>query len=180
MVRTDTYTEQELRAMVRDIPDFPIPGILYRDITPILGDSRGLASSVHLLAERVRGLGPIDIVTAAEARGFLFAAPLAVQLNAGLVPIRKPGKLPWKTLSYSYALEYGTNELNIHADAIPVGARVLLVDDLLATGGTMDACVKLVEQAGGVPVGCAFLIELTELDGRTKLAGNEVVSLIQC
>ena len=174
------YSSDDLELLVRDIPDFPCPGILFRDITPILANSDALAAVIRLLAEQVRGLNEsIDFVAAAEARGFLFASPLAIELGAGLIPIRKPGKLPWKTISYSYELEYGRNELNIHADAVPLGARVLLLDDLLATGGTMNACVKLIEQAGGSVVACAFVIELTDLGGREKLDGNRILSLIR-
>lgn len=178
-VQSDQYlSSSELKSRIRDIPDFPVPGILYRDIAPLLSDSRSFRSTIHCLANQFRDL-PIDLIGAAEARGFLFAAPLAIELNVGLIPIRKPGKLPWKTLSYSYELEYGSNELHIHADAIPKGAKVLLLDDLLATGGTMEACAQLVEKAGGTVAACAFVIELCGLGGREKLKDYDVVSLLQ-
>ncbi len=171
-------TELNLTDYIRSIPDFPKPGILFRDITPLLASPRALRYAVHQLAERFRGRG-IEVVAAAEARGFLFAAPLALELNAALVPMRKPGKLPYETLSHTYDLEYGTDTLEIHADAIPSGANVLVVDDLLATGGTVEACCRLVEKAGGKIVACAFLIELADLGGAKKIAPYEHVSLIR-
>ncbi len=171
-------SSSELKSRIRDIPDFPVPGILYRDITPLLGDSRSFQSTIHCLAEQFRDQ-PIDLIGAAEARGFLFAAPLAIELGVGVIPIRKPGKLPWKTMSYSYDLEYGSNELHIHADAVPQGAKVLLLDDLLATGGTMEACARLIERAGGTVAACAFVIELSDLGGRERLRPYNVVSLLQ-
>ncbi len=163
---------------VRAIPDFPKQGILFRDITPLLAEPDAFRQAVHDLADRVRDRD-VEVVAAAEARGFLFAAPLALELGAGLVPIRKRGKLPHKTLSHTYDLEYGTDTLGIHADALRPGARVLVVDDLLATGGTVDACCRLVEKAGGEIVGCVFLVELLGLRGAARVARYEPFSLIQ-
>jgi len=163
---------------IRSIPDFPKPGILFRDITPLLSSARALRYAVEGLVNPFRDK-KIEIVAAAEARGFIFAAPVALELNAALVPIRKPGKLPFKTLAYTYDLEYGTDTLQIHSDAISRGAKVLVVDDLLATGGTVEACCKLVEKAGGTVVGCAFLIELTGLKGARRIAKYPMVSLIK-
>jgi adenine phosphoribosyltransferase len=168
----------DLRKYIRDIPDFPKPGILFRDITPLLASPAAFRTAVVGLANPFRQ-SKIDVVAAAEARGFIFAAPVALELNAALVPIRKPGKLPFKTIEHSYQLEYGSDTLQIHTDAIPAGAKVLVVDDLLATGGTVDACAKLVEKAGGNVVACAFLIELTDLCGQTKISKYEVVSLVK-
>ena len=162
---------------IRDIPDFPKPGILFKDITPLLADPQALAHTVDLLAVRYRGL-PIDAIAAAEARGFLFAAPLAIRLGLPLIPLRKPGKLPYKTHSLRYDLEYGSAELNMHVDAFKPGARVLLVDDLLATGGTMLAAAGLIEKGGGVVAGYAFLVELAFLEGRKKLAPHDIYSIL--
>src|SRR6266850_313832 len=159
----------DLSQYIRDIPDFPKPGILFKDITPLLADPPAFAESVRRFAERY-SLTAIDAVAAVEARGFLFAAPLALQLRKPLVPLRKPGKLPYRTYSLKYELEYGSAELHMHIDGIQQGARVLMVDDLLATGGTMVAGAQLIEQAGGIVVECAFLVELTFLEGRAKLA----------
>jgi adenine phosphoribosyltransferase len=163
---------------VRAIADFPKAGVLFRDITPLLAAPDAFRQAVHDLADRVRDR-KIAVVAAAEARGFLFAAPLAMELGAGLVPIRKRGKLPYKTISHTYDLEYGTDTLEIHVDAVRAGARVLIVDDLLATGGTVDACCRLVEKAGGEVVGCAFLVELLSFGGAAKVARYEPFSLIQ-
>ena len=162
---------------IRDIPDFPKPGILFKDITPLLADPQALAHTVDLLAVRYRG-EPIDAIAAAEARGFLFAAPLAIRLGLPLIPLRKPGKLPYKTHSLKYDLEYGSAELNMHVDAFKPGARVLLVDDLLATGGTMLAAAGLIEKGGGVVAGYAFLVELAFLEGRKKLAPHDIYSIL--
>jgi adenine phosphoribosyltransferase len=162
---------------IRDIPDFPKPGILFKDITPLLADPAAFAESIRLLSDHYRGQ-PIDAIAAAEARGFLFAAPMALELKLPLVPLRKPGKLPHRTYSLKYDLEYGSAELHMHVDGIQPGARVLLVDDLLATGGTMKAGCALIEQAGGVVAGCAFLVELSFLGGRAKLAGYDAFSLL--
>ena len=168
----------QLTDYIRAVPDFPKPGILFRDITPLLHQPAAFGQAVALLAERFRQK-KIDLVAAVEARGFIFAAPLALELGAGLVPIRKAGKLPCKTLSYTYDLEYGSDTLEIHADAIGRGANVLLVDDLLATGGTMEACCRMVEKAGGCVTGCGFVIELAALGGTRRIAQYEKHSLIQ-
>jgi adenine phosphoribosyltransferase len=169
---------QELSRYIRDIPDFPKPGILFKDITPLLAEPAAFQHSVDLLAERYRG-EELDAIAAAEARGFLFAAPMALALKKPLVPLRKPGKLPYRTYSLKYELEYGSAELHVHIDGIAPSARVLLVDDVLATGGTMQAGCQLVEKAGGRVVGCAFLLELTFLKGRERLEGYPVFSLLQ-
>ena len=162
---------------IRDIPDFPKPGILFKDITPLLGDPDAFAESIRLLSDHFRGQ-PIDAIAAPEARGFVFAAPMAISLKLPLVPLRKPGKLPYQTHSLKYELEYGSAELHMHVDGVKPGARVLLVDDLLATGGTMQAGCALIEKAGGRVAGCAFLVELTFLGGRKRLKGHGVFSLI--
>ena len=171
-------SELKLTDYIRSIPDFPKPGILFRDITPLLASPAALGRTVAELAEHFRD-AKIDVIAAAEARGFLFAAPLALELQAALVPIRKPGKLPYETLSLTYDLEYGTDTLEIHTDAIPPGANVLVVDDLLATGGTIEACCRMVEQAGGIVAGCAFVIELVGLNGAARIARYKTVSLIK-
>lgn len=167
-----------LEQYIRSIPDFPKPGILFRDITPLLASARALHSAVEQLADRVRDQD-IDIIAAAEARGFIFATPLALQIGAGFVPVRKPGKLPFNTHAFCYNLEYGTDSLEIHIDGVEPGQRVLLVDDLLATGGTMEACCHLIQRAGAQVVGCAFIIELVGLGGRKRIAPHETISLIQ-
>jgi adenine phosphoribosyltransferase len=158
----------ELRRLIRDVPDFPKPGILFKDITPLLADPAGLSLAVEFLTQPFRNQH-IDIVVGAESRGFIFGTAVARNLSAGFVPIRKPGKLPADKLSLTYDLEYGSDTLEIHADAIKPGQRVLLLDDLLATGGTMKACCELVEKLGGTIVGISILIELSELAGRRKL-----------
>jgi adenine phosphoribosyltransferase len=163
---------------VRVIPDFPKQGILFRDITPLLADSGAFRQAIGELAEHVRDR-KVDMVAAAEARGFLFAAPLALELGVGLIPIRKRGKLPHKTISHTHELEYGSDTLEIHADALSPGSRVLVVDDLLATGGTVDACCRLVEKAGGEVAGCVFLVELAGLGGAARIARYEPFSLIR-
>ena len=168
----------DLRALVREIPDFPRPGILFRDITPLLLDPDGLEQAIARLAEEVGGQ-TVDYVVAAEARGFILGAALARQLHAGFVPARKPGKLPAHTVSAEYALEYGLDALEVHADALADGARVLVHDDLLATGGTARALCELVTALGGQIVGCSFLIELEALGGRARLAPHPVTSLIR-
>jgi adenine phosphoribosyltransferase len=168
----------DLRAFVRDIPDFPTPGILFRDITPLLLDSAALDAAVAGLAARVEP-AEVDFVVAAEARGFILGAALARELRAGFVPARKPGKLPAKTVTAEYTLEYGLDALEVHADALAHGARVLVHDDLLATGGTAGALCDLVADLGAEVLGCAFLLELCFLGGRARLAPHEVYSLIQ-
>jgi adenine phosphoribosyltransferase len=168
----------DLANFIRDIPDFPKPGILFKDITPLLAEPRAFAEAVDRLADHYPP-GEVDVVAAAEARGFLFAAPLALRLRKPFVPLRKPGKLPHQTHALRYDLEYGSAELQVHIDAVTPGARVLLVDDVLATGGTMAAACRLVDKAGGRVLGCAFLIELTFLGGRDKLRPHEVFSLLR-
>jgi adenine phosphoribosyltransferase len=167
----------DLQALVRAIPDFPKPGIMFRDITPLIKDARGFATAINMLADAYRGQ-KIDYVVAIEARGYLVGAPLAHTLGSGLIPVRKPGKLPYDTLKADYALEYGTNTLEVHRDALSHGERVLIADDLLATGGTAGATKNLVEQLGGHVVGFAFLIELTELNGRRRLGDTPVTTLM--
>ncbi len=167
-----------LTDFVRAIPDFPKPGILFRDITPLLASPEAFRQAVLDLADHFRGKG-VGLVAAAEARGFLLAAPMALELGVGLVPIRKRGKLPHKTISHTYDLEYGSDTLEMHLDAVPPASNVLVVDDLLATGGTVDACCRLVEKAGGKVIGCAFLVELTGCGGAAKVASYKPFSLIQ-
>jgi adenine phosphoribosyltransferase len=167
-----------LTDFIRAIPDFPKPGILFRDITPLLAAPDAFRAAIQQLAAHYRDK-KINAVAAAEARGFLFAAPLALELNVGLVPIRKPGKLPFDTHAFHYELEYGTDTLEMHIDGITAGQNVLLVDDLLATGGTMQACCRLVEKVGAKVAGCAFLIELSGLGGAKRIAPYEAFSLIQ-
>jgi adenine phosphoribosyltransferase len=168
----------DLARYIRDIPDFPKPGILFKDITPLLAEPRAFHEAIERMGAHYRGR-KIDAVAAAEARGFLFAAPLALQMQVPLVPLRKPGKLPYRTYSLKYELEYGTAELHVHIDGVVEGACVLLVDDLLATGGTMKAGCQLIEKAGGKVLSCAFLVELAFLKGREQLQPYEVFSLIQ-
>lgn len=170
--------ELNLADFIRPIPDFPKPGVLFRDITPLLSHPAAYRKAICEIAQAFEGQ-KIDTIAAAEARGFLLAAPLALHLGTALVPIRKRGKLPYKTLSHTYELEYGLDTLEIHEDAVPAGSRVLVVDDVLATGGTMDACCRLVEKAGGQVVACAFLIELLPLKGAEKIARYPIFSLIR-
>ncbi|WP_020472030.1 adenine phosphoribosyltransferase [Zavarzinella formosa] len=166
-----------LTDFIRDIPDFPKPGIMFKDITPLLANPAAFQDSVRQLAGHYAAT-PIDAIAAAEARGFLFAAPLALEMKLPLVPLRKPGKLPHKTVSAKYDLEYGSAELQMHEDGIIKGQRVLLLDDVLATGGTMKAGCSLIEHVGGIVVGCAFLLELSFLKGRERLTGYDVFSLV--
>ena len=158
---------------LRDVPDFPKPGIVFKDISPLLANPQALRMAVQRMADLVDG-AHIDRLCAMESRGFLFGTPLALELNVGFTPIRKPGKLPWKTYSAEYDLEYGTDRLEIHADGVHEGERVLVVDDVLATGGTMQAACHLVEQLGGTVVACVVLLELAFLEGRKKLPGHTV------
>jgi adenine phosphoribosyltransferase len=167
----------DLRALIRDIPDFPKPGIVFKDITPLLLDPEALDFAVASIAGWARPLH-VDLVVAAEARGFILGAAVARELGAGFVPARKPGKLPGQTVSAEYILEYGVDALEMHADALADGARVLLHDDLLATGGTARALAELVQGAGAVIAGCAFLVELAFLGGRSKLAPYDVHALV--
>ncbi len=170
--------ELDLYQYVRDVPDFPKPGILFRDITPLLGNPQAFNHVIQKLAEPYRELD-IDVIIAAEARGFIFASPLAVELQAGFVPVRKPGKLPHHRYSFSYDLEYGKDTLEIHKDAVVPGQRVLVVDDLLATGGTVEACCSLLKNSDCEVVGCAFAIELEGLRGRDRLKDYPVYSVLR-
>jgi len=168
----------DLSAKIRDIPDFPKRGIVFKDIMPLLADADALHETVERLGEFAEPRKP-DVVLGAEARGFILGAALAYRLGCGFVAARKPGKLPWRTISAKYALEYGFDALELHADAIAQGSRVLIHDDLLATGGTARAKIDLVEQLGGTVVGLAFVIELEFLNGREKIGGYDIFSLIQ-
>jgi adenine phosphoribosyltransferase len=163
--------------LIRSIPDFPLPGVQFKDITPLLADGPAFGQVIDALAARY-GEAQVDYVAGVESRGFIFSAPLAYRLGTGLVPIRKPGKLPAETIQVEYSLEYGTNTLQIHRDAFATGSRVLLVDDLLATGGTIAAAADLVESLGGQIVELAFVIELAFLNGRERLPGRSIFSLI--
>jgi adenine phosphoribosyltransferase len=166
-------SELDLRDFVRDVPDFPRPGILFRDVTPLLADPAALREAIRRLAEPFRG-ARIERVVGVESRGFLLGAPVALELGAGLAIARKPGKLPRRTLGVSYELEYGTDRLEMHADAVDPGQRVLVVDDLIATGGTAAATLRLARTAGAEVVGCAFLIELVALGGRAQLDAKRI------
>ena len=170
-------TPEELKQYVRDVPDFPQPGIIFRDITPLLGRQELFREVVSMMSNRWTAAPP-NLVAAIEARGFIPGAAIAVKLNAGFVPIRKTGKLPWTTISDAYQLEYGANELQVHSDAVQPGQKVLIVDDVLATGGTAAAAVRLIRKLGGEVIGVQVLIELKDLDGRKLLDGVEVVSEI--
>jgi adenine phosphoribosyltransferase len=164
-------------ARIRDVPDFPHPGVVFKDITPLLGDDHVFAGCVEALSQAFAG-SSVDKVLGIEARGFIVAAPVALRLGAGFVPVRKAGKLPWRVETESYQLEYGTDALQLHADALAPGERALIVDDVLATGGTASAAKRLVERVGAVPVGFGCIIELGFLAGRGKLGNLETVSLI--
>ena len=168
----------DLRDKIRDVPDFPKEGILFKDVMPLIADPEYFADSIRQLADWTRPREP-DLVLGAEARGFIFGGALAYELGAGFIAARKPGKLPWETVEATYDLEYGTDSLEVHRDAVRPGARVVVLDDVLATGGTAKAKCELVEKLGGVVVGAVFVIELTFLNGRDKLAGYAVHSLIQ-
>ncbi len=168
----------DIESLIRAIPDFPIPGILFRDITPLLKDKAGFPAAIDLFVERYKD-EKIDVVVGIEARGYMFGAPLAYAVGAGFVPVRKPGKLPGKKYTESYALEYGTNSLEIHDDAVIKGQRVVVVDDLLATGGTAAATGRLLEKLGGDLVGYGFLIELETLGGRAKLGDADVTAFLR-
>jgi len=168
---------EDLKKLIREIPDYPKPGILFYDITTLLKDRAGFHALVDKLCEHYSGKH-VDVVAGIEARGFIFAPALAYRLRTGFVPVRKPRKLPWKTASVSYQLEYGTDQLEIHEDAVHPGQRVLVCDDLLATGGTAQAAISLVRKLGGEVVGAAFAVELNFLKGRNKLSGVDVFSLL--
>lgn len=168
----------DLRDRVRDVPDFPTEGIVFKDLMPLIADREYFADTIRKLAEWTRPREP-DLVLGAEARGFIFGGALAYELGAGFIAARKPGKLPRETVEATYALEYGTDSLQVHRDAVAPGARVIVLDDVLATGGTARAKVELVEELGGTVVGVLFVIELTFLEGRERLAGYDVHSLIQ-
>ena len=167
----------DFKKYIASIPDFPQPGVLFRDITPLMSDGEAFhaaTSEIQKFAEQVGA----EVIAGPESRGFIFGCPVAANLHIGFVPVRKPGKLPRETISYRYDLEYGSNELHMHKDAITPGQKVLIVDDLLATGGTVQATIKMIEELGGVVVGCAFLIELEGLKGRDARAGYEVFTLM--
>ena len=167
----------DLRTFIRDIPDFPEPGVLFRDITPLLGHPQALAEALDWFTSAIHA-SDADAIVAIESRGFIFGAPVAARLQLPFVPVRKPGKLPAARMSFEYSLEYGSSQLDIHQDALSDGARVAIVDDLLATGGTAAAAAKLVELAGGRVVLFTFLVELSELNGRSRLQGYRTESLI--
>ncbi len=176
---TDTIKQADidLKDCIRSIPDFPKPGIMFRDITPMLADPPAFRQVIRQLADHFRDAN-VNSIVSAEARGFIFAAPLALELGARFIPIRKPGKLPFDTDSFHYELEYGTDTLEMHTDALAKGDRVIMVDDLLATGGTIKACIELAERTGAEVVGCAFVIELDFLKGRDVLSAYDIFSLI--
>ena len=167
----------DLTEFIREIPDFPKPGIAFKDITPLLASPTAFGEAIRRMADHYRH-HDVDVIVAAEARGFIFAAPLALELNASFVPIRKPGKLPFKTHAFHYELEYGTDTLEMHVDGVATGQRVLVVDDLLATGGTVEACCRLLENTGATVVGCTFLICLDFLEGEKRIKPNEAFSLL--
>ncbi len=178
---TNTQNEtavERIKAMIRDVPDFPKKGIMFKDITPLLADNQAFTEAVKCMAAKYKGRG-ITKVLGIEARGFILAAPIAMELGAGIVPVRKKGKLPYKTVSATYALEYGEDTLQMHEDAVKKGEKVLIVDDVLATGGTAKAVVALVEKLGGKVEAITMLIELGFLNGREKLSGHDVFSLIK-
>ena len=171
-------TTFDLSSKIRDVPDFPKEGIVFKDVMPLIADAAYFRETIRRLAEWARPREP-DLILGAEARGFIFGAALAYELRAGFIAARKPGKLPWETVSATYALEYGTDSLEMHRDAVAPGSKVIVLDDVLATGGTAKAKVELVEGLGGTVVGVLFVIELTFLNGRDRLAGQDVHSLVQ-
>ncbi|MGD9703611.1 MAG: adenine phosphoribosyltransferase [Acidimicrobiia bacterium] len=173
-----TATTSWLTDLIRDIPDYPKPGVTFRDITPLLGDPEGFERSINELVERFSEV-PVDRVLGIEARGFIVAAPVAYRIGAGFVPVRKAGKLPWAVAREEYELEYGTDKLEIHRDALHPGERVLIIDDVLATGGTARAAARLVEALSGVVAGLGFVIELEPLGGRATLGERQVESLVR-
>lgn len=167
----------DLKQYIADIPDFPQPGVLFRDITPLMADGEAFHEACKQLLAFAKEVGA-EVIVGPESRGFIFGCPVAYELGIGFVPVRKPGKLPRETISVEYELEYGTNELHVHADGIRKGQKVLIIDDLLATGGTVDATIKIVEELGGIVAGCAFLIELVALQGRALLKDYNVCALM--
>ena len=167
----------DFKKYIASIPDFPQPGVLFRDITPLMRDGEAFCQATAEIQKFAEQVGA-EVIAGPESRGFIFGCPVAANLHIGFVPVRKPGKLPRETISYRYDLEYGSNELHMHKDAITPGQKVLIVDDLLATGGTVQATIKMIEELGGVVVGCAFLIELNGLKGREALDGYEVFTLM--
>ena len=169
---------RQLRQLIREVPDFPKPGILFKDITTLLQDAGGFRAAVDAVTGPYRDPPP-DVVVGIESRGFILGAAVADRLGVGFVPVRKPGKLPWRTTQVTYDLEYGTDTLEIHEDALAAGQRVLIVDDLLATGGTAQATVALVRRCGAQVAGISFLVELTALEGRGRLAGERVTAALQ-
>ncbi len=168
----------KIEQFIADVPNFPKEGILFKDITPLMQNGEALRYTMEQLSNYVTSKNA-SLIVGPEARGFLFGTPVAAMMGIGFVPVRKPGKLPRESIEYEYDLEYGSNKLCIHKDAIKKGQKVVIIDDLLATGGTVEAAIKLIEQLGGEVVGCAFLIELTELNGRKKLDGYEIHSLVR-
>ena len=168
----------DLKKYIADVQDFPIEGILFRDITPLMASGEAFGEACNQMTEFAKGVGA-TIIVGPESRGFIFGCPVAKDLGIGFIPVRKPNKLPRETVSIKYDLEYGSNELHMHADSIKKGDKVLIVDDLLATGGTVDAAIKLVEKMGGEVVGCAFLIELVDLKGRDLLKGYNIHSVMK-
>jgi adenine phosphoribosyltransferase len=174
---TETMTLEELRARVRDVPDFPKPGIVFKDLTPLMADGAAFRAAQDMLGERVAAHRP-DVIVGIESRGFIFATAVAVRLGVGFVPVRKPGKLPWRKHRVEYALEYGTDALEMHEDALLAGHRAVIIDDLLATGGTAAATVKLVEGQGARVLATAFVVELGFLNGRDRLAPVPVDALL--
>ena len=167
----------DLKAFIRPVPDFPKPGILFRDITPLLADPRALAAAIEQLVAPWKH-EKLSAIAAVEARGFLFATPMALALGIGVIPVRKPGKLPADTISHEYELEYGRDRLEMHRGVLAAGARVLVVDDVLATGGTAHACMRLIEAGGAIVAGAAFLLEITILGGRKRLAPHRIESAL--
>lgn len=166
-----------LKEYIACVPDFPKEGILFRDITPLMQNGEAFAYACDELTAFAKSVGA-DVIVGPESRGFIFGCPVAANLQIGFIPVRKPGKLPRETISYSYDLEYGSNELHMHKDSIEKGQKILIIDDLLATGGTVEATIKMIEELGGEVVGCAFLIELSDLNGRETLKGYNVKSLM--
>lgn len=170
---------QNIVSFIRDIPDFPTAGIIFKDITPLLADAKAFDDAITLMTEPYKDCGGIDYVASLDARGFIFGSSIARELGAGFVPLRKKGKLPHQTISYSYSLEYGSNEIEIHVDAVKPGDRVLIVDDLLATGGTLKAACSLIEQLGGDIIGISVLVELGFLEGRKLLEGYRIDTVVK-